>query len=85
MESSDIIADSGSSIIDPDGPAEAPAKTEPEVIASVMSSVIATSPDEIGADLEVGWVSVVVVPAAQAVSGIVMSASSVSRRRIRRP
>ena len=77
--------DSGWSIIDPDGPTIALAEPTPDVIASVMASVIAASPDDIAAGVLAVCAAGVVVPLAQAVSGTAISASRANERRIHRP
>jgi len=85
MESSLVMDDSGWSIIDPDGPTIALAEPTPDVIASVMASVIAASPDVIAGKALVVCAAGVVAPLAQAVSGTAISASSANERRIHRP
>jgi hypothetical protein len=84
MESSLVMDDSGWSIIDPDGPTIALAEPTPDVIASVMASVIAASPDVIAAGAFVVCAAGVVA-LAQAVSGTAISASRANERRIHRP
>ena len=77
--------DSDWSIIDPGVSAIAAAEPGSDVLASVMASVIAASPDDIITDAPGVCAAGGVVPLAQAASGTANSASRASERLIHRP